>query len=159
MKDDNKEQESSGTCSITRDKASRQVRKYVRTSVSSVNLDQMDQDHVKNNIGEKENNQRASKEIQQECNELTKETKEPEKNKLEEVPTDNEQSDKLQSEEKNESESNEEETEAVKERNTPVKLEYLQGQSELQIEDESEVKGTSSGQILKKYFIPRTNTF
>lgn len=65
IRDENKEIEISGKCSITRDKASRQVKKYVRTSVSSVNLDQLDdsksnnQDDPNNfreiNITDKEN--------------------------------------------------------------------------------------------------------
>eukprot|EP00090_Calanus_glacialis_P038480 TRINITY_DN6712_c0_g1_i2.p1 TRINITY_DN6712_c0_g1~~TRINITY_DN6712_c0_g1_i2.p1 ORF type:complete len:1800 (-),score=429.51 TRINITY_DN6712_c0_g1_i2:80-5020(-) len=71
MKDENKEKDKSGKCSITRDKASRQVRKYVRTSVSSVNLDQLDQDLMKDGIEFDEKKESPVKENLLDVKELT----------------------------------------------------------------------------------------
>eukprot|EP00092_Neocalanus_flemingeri_P032730 GFUD01035600.1.p1 GENE.GFUD01035600.1~~GFUD01035600.1.p1 ORF type:complete len:3081 (-),score=832.05 GFUD01035600.1:233-9475(-) len=53
IKDENEEK--LGKCTITRDKASRKVRKYVRTSISSHNLDQLDQAEMKDNLDIVEN--------------------------------------------------------------------------------------------------------
>jgi len=155
MKDENKEQESSGNCSITRDKASRQVRKYVRTSVSSVNLDQMDQDKIKENIEDNDKKQRVCKEIQAGINEITQEAKEnkemiqSEKNKSVEVPIANENFDRLQSESNLKDSLNiKEQTAEVPMINTSSELEPAQEHNE--IENESQKECTPSDQILKK---------